>query len=292
MIEQVMGNREYVAQEHSVANEGRNLREGTIGNRLANIASGGFFGVSVGLSITMIVFTIIFLVSFVEGSSMMTTLNPNWVVNGVGGNNTDSVVVNRYSRPERGNIIVVRHYHPQGGQIGEHGLPFDFFVKRMIAMDGDFVYFYRRPRENTPIGQHPWRYEIHVNGQAIDEWYLDAHWGQNVTYTSIWNWTRPNAVHRGPFARFIQFVPERNRWEISVPAGYMFYMGDNRGGDGSDADRDLMSWDSASFGPQPMVLFVGVVSDILGYNDTLIGWIAQQLINIITLRFIWGRWVG
>ena len=323
-----MGKKEYIGQEYAVAKGGSNLREGTRQGRALALFTTTFFSMSIIISVCLIAFTIVFFFSAVEGSSMMNVLNPGWtVVAGQAiRSDTDSVIVNRYARPSHGDIIVVRYYHAQGDNQGSSGR-FDLYIKRMIAFNGQHVWLEQRPRDFVQPGGHPYRYVFFVDGVEIDESYLDPHWGQNVTYFELWfamqSFEVRQSFHRvdgnpplrpvpptgsqnhpavapplqlqGWHARFIEEVRRYDedgnhfyRYEIYVPRGYMFYMGDNRGGDGSADDRRLRSRDSATFGPQPMSTMVGVVADIIRDNQGLAGWVWGRAVHFITFRWLWG----
>jgi len=284
-----MADKQYIDQEYSVAKRGKNIREDSKTARVARIFSISFFTFAVLISFTLIGFTIIFFFSRVEGSSMMMTLNRDYTLYASsGGNNTDAVLVNRRANPSRGDIIVVRHYHSFGSN-NEGAGNFDFFIKRLIAVGGDSVYFRRHPVQSPRPGAPQFWYEIHLNGEPIDEYYLHPHWGQNLTYSRVWSYLNENR-HASVYAQFIQFVPERERFEIVIPQGYMFFMGDNRGGSGVQGSIDLRlkSWDSTAFGPQPIDRLVGVVADVIHDNMTLPQYLWTQFVNIITFRFLWG----
>ena len=295
-----MRGRKFVSQEHALATEGRDIQERRWYQKASTVFSITFFTFSFVVSVSLIAFTIMFFFSRVEGSSMMSELNTNYVYidengNRRTGNNTDSAVVNRHLNPHRGNIIIVSD--PRPGQSG-------MFIKRLIALGGDHLYF-RRERivgENgTPyddlgrpvtVGNgliH--RFVIELDGVDIDESYLDPYWGMNVVYGYVWDQLRP--VHqqrpehmRGILGRHGVFVQERGRYEILVPHDHMFYMGDNRGGSGIPTSEALRSLDSTRLGPQPMSDFLGVVVDIVPDNITLPGWIWGRFVWFITFRWV------
>lgn len=285
----VMGKRKrFHGQDHALATEGANVQELRWYQRAGSIFSVSIFSFTFVVSVSLICFTIMFFFTDVIGSSMMMTFNPDYVVNGIIGNSTDAAVVNRHRNARRGDVIIVRDPREN-----ENGL----FVKRMIAMNGDKVYFSRRqfPLDDSgnqiTVGNGLIHYfVIEVNGVEIDESYLDPYWGMNVTYGYIWQWTRPNRAsnQRGPYGYFIRYVQERARYEIHVPRGYMFYMGDNRGGSGIPSSIYLKSRDSArEFGPQPMNRdFVGVVIDIVSDNQSLPAWVWGRFVWFITFRWI------
>ena len=303
----------YIAQEHSVAEEGRNVKDGTRGSRAGTIGVVAFFSVSVIISISVIAFSIVFFFSEVRGSSMMATLNPHYTIARPA--NTDGVLVNRHLTARRGNIIVVEFYD-ETRTLFEGGAPRAYFIKRLIAIGGDTVYFERIPLETPNQAGMAYRFEIQVNGIPVNEHYLDTHWGQNLIYGFVWNkinglpHNEPNVRDYSYFIRETHYphgvytrwrnehggldvnnpVPTRvnSRFEIHIPHGYIFYMGDNRGGEGSVADWRLRSWDSSYFGPKRASTIMGVVVDIVSDNQSLPLYILDRLWHFVSFRFLWG----
>jgi len=304
----------YIAQEHSVAEEGRNVKEGTRGSRAGTVAVATFFTVSIFISLSVIAFSVIFFFSEVRGSSMMATLNRHYTVEQPA--NTDGVLVNRHRTPRRGDIIVVEFRCETGETFPEPGVYRAYFIKRLIAIGGDTVFFERIPLAvPNPAGMR-YRFEIQVNGIPINEPYLDTRWGQNLIYGFVWNkihglphdertvrdynsFIRDTHYEHGVYTRwrdengdFCMNSPEpvrvNSRFEIHVPPGYIFYMGDNRGGGGSFADRRLRSWDSSYFGPMPASSLMGVVVDIVADNQSLPIYILDRIWHFASFRFLWG----
>jgi len=306
-----MGKKRYLNQEFSVQTEGRHIQDTTRKSRVASRLATSFFVFAILISISLISFTVVFVYSEVRGPSMMSYLNASFATNG--GVNTDHVLVNRFRTAERGDIIIARKYR-LGGQHSNSNGNFDFFIKRLIAVGGDTVHFERIPLDTNhpnigqvwPVNQaHPlrptngmlpqYRFEIHLNGVPLQEYYLDDHWGQNIPYHRLWNYINVSRTAGTWQARFIQpvryYYPdgrlrlERN--EIVIPQGYIFYMGDNRGGNGTfDEVRRFMSYDSTSFGPQPSANIVGVVVDVGRDNTPLPQYIWNWIVHFITFRWI------
>jgi len=286
-----MGKRKrFHGQDHALATGGENIREERWYARTGTVFSVGFFSFSVVVAVSLIAFTLVFFFSEVHGSSMMNNFNrdcPNeyCIENGVNFN-TDGAIVNRHARPKRGDIIIVND--PREGRSG-------LFIKRMIALGGDYIYFNKRQfgldndGHQITVGYGLIHYfVIEVNGIEIDESYLDSYWGMNVVYGYIWNWMRPDRLEhqRGPFGQHIRYTPERDRYEIHVPPRHMFYMGDNRGGSGITAHYRMRSLDGTRLGPQPMSDFVGVVVDQVTDNRSLPAWVWNRFIWFVSFRWI------
>jgi len=306
-----MGKRgKFQGQDHALATEGKEIRERRWYQKTGTIFSISFFSFAFVISVALVVFTIVFFFNRVEGPSMMATLNPNCptptcIMGGVNFN-TDAVIVNRHATPRRGDVIIVQD--PRPGRSGT-------FIKRLIATGGDTVYFRRVPLldENGnqfglgPGGIYRYRFLIEVNGNQINEYYLDHdHWGMNLlygVYAALWNlMNAPDGSPRRPVCglgvnpncRFINWVDGRynssgeyipGRFEIHVPAGYLWYMGDNRGGR-AGSDASFKSLDGSGLGPQPRDHLVGVVVDVVPNNQSLPGWIWRRFVWFITFRWI------
>ncbi|MCL2851109.1 MAG: signal peptidase I [Firmicutes bacterium] len=170
----------------------------------------------------------------VEGNSMYPTMRHG-----------STLSVNRRNHnPRRGDIVIVQD--PRAPFVG------NLWVKRLIALGDDQIYF-RESRLSMPSGGQWYEFIIEINGQEINEYYLDEHYGLNITFRELWNWTRISAINRGPFGRYIK-MSERGRYEIHVPTNYMFYLSDHR--------RAWNTGDGATEGPQPTSHLWGVVTRI------------------------------
>jgi signal peptidase I len=121
---------------------------------------------------------------------------------------------------ERGDIIAYRFY-TSSGQYGNRLGAFDNHLKRLIAMGGDTITFVR-------ISPFINNYVVYLNDEELDE---DTYFSQFACLI------RPST----------SFTFDGNIFELTVPAGHMFVMGDNR----------AVSWDSRDFGTVCMTALIG-----------------------------------
>jgi len=306
------GTGKYISQEYSTQTRGKPILEGTKTTRGGHKLIGAFFGIAVIIGVSLISFTVVFFYSGVNGTSMMMTLNAS-------GANTDSVIVNRYKKPERGDIIVLNHYDYNGNHDSLH-------IKRLLATGGERVCFIKVPKGST------FRYRVEINDVEYDNDLYDVHIDNiaNALHNYYFAWqeggTNPNKYNGYPYheSSFSQKRFEENgthdapfrdrpdmsrpdsypatdntfhyynathvdkntglpdpRWEILLPAGFMFYMGDNRGGDGSPEALKIMSADATYYGPQPFENIVGVVIEIV-HNRSAAQWFIDKVLFYAT----------
>jgi signal peptidase I len=283
--------KKYISQEYSAEKGGKNLKEGTGRSRRATIFAACFFSVAVIIGVSLISFTIVFFFSAVKGHSMMKVLNAS-------GNDTDSVLVNRYAVPKRGDIIVVQHFDVNGNFKEYH-------IKRYVACGGESVHM-KLSGDNQ-------RYIIEVDGVEYDNtegWWVTYGSNQvseyNKYHANFYNYQQTgdasamSASARGgnnPGFRthytdktgasvpFRQFVTERNRWEIVLPDDYIFYMGDNRGGPGTSYDFSIMSTDCTYYGPQPYSRIVGVAVEII-HDKGAPQWFWDKIVWLFTFQWV------
>ncbi|MDR0461888.1 MAG: S26 family signal peptidase [Christensenellaceae bacterium] len=300
------GKRKFISQEYSTQQKGKNLKEGSKGSRGVTIIATLFFSVALLTGIGLISFTIVFFYSAVMGPSMMTVLNAKF--DGTEASNTDSVIVNRYAKPKRGDIIVVNHYDPQGNFVELH-------IKRLIALGGESICF-------IDEGDH-YNIEVHNNlGQLVsDANYPTLNTGvehsnmKNDHYDRFYNYQiggdpddvdgtwlaesyrrsldnnpgfRTHYLKDGVKTPFLQYHYGRKRYEFKLPDDYVFYMGDNRGGknpsNNKSNDFARMSIDCTYFGPQPRSHIVGVVTELV-QGKSAPQWFASKIVWLVTFKW-------
>ena len=310
----------FISQEYSAETGGKNLKEGTRKSRTVTYLTTAFFTLTIIIGLSLISFTIVFFFSEVKGPSMMRAINAT--DNPTGGCiDTDSVIVNRYKKPARGDIIVVKH---SDGNL---------HIKRLIALGGESIHMQLldkdgkkiSPKTPTEFKQHGVRYAFEVNGIVYDNalYKLDGVLGQNMRngrYDLLYQYQQglitkeayldgnkefiPNWGILKPQFRttdskgveFRQWDKERERYEFKLPAEYIFYMGDNRGGDGYYPDHTghyhgkspdflNLSLDCTWFGPQPIANLVGTVTEVI-HDKTAPKWFWDKVAWFFSLRWI------
>jgi signal peptidase I len=256
-----------LSQEYAAGTRGKGLNESTPAMRF-------WAGVVVVLSVTgilfavgVVAFTFVFFMAPVKGTSMMTTLNAT-------GEDTDKVIVNRYKDAGYGDIIVVKLYSSvevaNGGK-DEKGY-YTYVIKRLIAKAGDTIKVERTAKNSVQTNRSDADYNYYIvrNGTLLNESYLTNEVGHrsSMNFISLYNTLHGNrtGLHYKEWT-----IAMRNCVEdavLTVPDGYWFFMGDNRGG--SDYIYPH-SHDCTAIGPQPIENYVGHVASnaVLPKDETI-----------------------
>jgi signal peptidase I len=274
------------------------------------------------LALSAVTFAIVFVIYSVLGSSMMLTLNPNFITTMDARDPSqpnDIVLVNRFATPKRGDIIVVRYdWPPTSSSFGEDP---GNFIKRVIGVAGDRIRFERTCTICTSTCIHSWeneswrlananqftpfRYTLIRNDQPVTENYRGfdpSHWGVMAFYgDNIYEYlergreggpnVRPHAADPTPFHERTVVLnedpesPSFGKWEIVVPEGEIFYMGDNRGSDNVH-DWAIHSFDGTAFGPQPTSLVRGVRIATVEHDQSIPEFIWEQIKIFFSFRWL------
>jgi hypothetical protein len=243
---------------------------------------------------------------------MLLTYNANYnPAIGLRENTRDMVLVNQFMRVRNGNIITVHHHWGPNTTSGRAGEEPGLFIKRVIGVGNDRIRFERRCEPcwggewKDCIASHnfvenvstPFRYRVLRNDIPIEEnyrgfdhshWGIMAFYGDNI-YEYIQGRSRPHPTHNDfvPFrADVVKPHPTLSGvYEIVVPPGEIFFMGDNRG----SPDRNdfwIHSYDSTAFGTQPVSLVQGVVIDHMVHDQTIPEFIWSRIVYFFTFRWL------
>lgn len=189
----------------------------------------------------------------VKGYSMQPTVNAQWYENGEDYNKYDIVLVKYNNTPNRGDIIIV--------DFNEFKDQFDpdvsLLLKRVIALSGDTLNIQWIDNELV----------ITVNGEVLNESF-DSPTYAHSCYTTFQN-KKHNGVDWVTKSKGID-LNEQTDGTITIPAGYYFALGDNRGN----------SLDGSEFGPLPNYTVLGVVDTIVP-NATFLNWLLRNLFGIV-----------
>lgn len=172
---------------------------------------------------------------YVEGKSMHPTLNLSY--NSVNENGNDIVYLNTLNKGSRGDIIV-SHYPIKSSRV-------EYIIKRLIAVEGDTLRIVVPDDENLPS-------EIYVNGELLVEDYISQAHFEGLEFLDYEDYKSEHP----------EFNPIGNSkdGQITLPQGYVFYMGDNRAPNASSDCRER------GYGPQLAKNIVGKVDFIVRYG--------------------------
>lgn len=193
----------------------------------------------------------------VTGESMQPTINTEWN-DGALRDNYDIVLVNRNTVPRRGNIIIV-NFNEFKEQFGVPKV--SLLIKRVIALSGDTLNMQWIDSELV----------ITVNGEILHE-NFESPTSAYSCYTTFASRKHISGTDWVTVSEGTD-LNEQSDGTITIPEGYYFALGDNRG----------ISLDGSEFGPLPNYTVLGIVDTIVP-SGTLLNWILR---NIFGIAMVW-----
>ncbi len=303
--------KEFVGQEYMAATNGKGLHEQNAFARFfSRLTITATIGITV-VSLAIIAFCCFFNMCPIIGTSMMTTLNAS-------GNNTDNAITCTLGTPKHGDIVVYKLYlkntryyqyliDAQNGsetaqwminelketynRIDEGG-NYMYIIKRLIALPGDTISMRR-------IGSN---YEIYLNGEKLNEDYLDPLVAKPdaMNYVQLWNvlndrsYADMNDWITVPWEVCAQINNTEkptdgsivSKYMLKIPEGYTFLMGDNRG----SADTEFNhSWDSTYLGPLPETSYVSLCVDVINNEVNLPEYLWNKFVYYVCFGWVWQK---
>jgi len=304
--------KEFVGQEYMAATHGKGLHQESKTSRVVSrLTVTGSIIVTV-FSVVIIAFCVIFAMCPIVGTSMMTTLNAT-------GNNTDSAITCILGEPEHSDIIVYKLYAKQNTRYRDYyidaayGNPIAIDVIREVEKtydkvdeNGHYMYIIKRligkPGDQISMTRVNNNYYIYLNGQKLDETYLDPMVAQPdaMNFQQLWNvlndkksanmedWVTVsyNDCITTNLYKSTDSDVQSSRYMLVVPKDHYFMMGDNRGSANTKYNH---SWDSTYFGPLPTSSYVSKCVDIINEDITLAQYLWQKFVYYVGFGWVWQR---
>lgn len=303
--------KEFVGQEYMAATGGKGLHEGSKSSRLVSRLAVTATVIITLVSVGMISFCLYFAMCPIIGTSMMTTLNAT-------GDNTDSAITCTIGEPTQSEIVVCKlyleentRYHQyyrdaaMGDPIAKNALEelkktynksdefgnYMLIIKRLIGKAGDQISMCRN-------GDN---YYIYLNGEKLDETYLDPKVSKPdaMNFKQLWNilndksqaemqdWVAvpydtciSNNIHKanGDMQSSLKM--------LTVPADHYFLMGDNRGSADTEYNH---SWDSTYFGPLPTSSYISRCVDVINKDMSLAEYFIDKFVYYVCFGWVWQK---
>lgn len=196
-----------------------------------------FFVLIMIVSITVAIFSCLFLRTPVIGPSMQPTINSAWSdTNDI----EDYVLINRTSKGERGDIIVVEKVDPVTGS--------KYIIKRLIAIGGDKICIKKIDDPPALPTYEIWLWKV---GEDSAQNTNDAFCGDMASTFNSFNALKTNDNTKS------DFINIEGEDFLVIPNDKIFYLGDNR----------AHSEDCSNYGPVLEEKIVGRVDLIIPHDE-------------------------
>lgn len=285
--------KEFVGQEYSVATNGKGLAQDSRGHRVLTKVTITFSVTVMLISIAMIAVCAVFILSPITGTSMMRQLNAT-------GQDTDSALTYRLGTAQRGDIIITKLYLDETGDdaTNEYNLNTKYpyldgerhymqIIKRLIAVGGDQITMQREPKVARPIQDTDYNYYIYLNNERLVEDYLDPEVGHpsSRNFIKLWHVLHSPEGYLKDWCA-TNYADCVKDGVLTIPEGYWFFMGDNRGG---NVEAYGNSWDCTAFGPQSASYCTGVCVDVVSGDRNLPAYLWDKIVYYVFFGWAWQK---
>ncbi len=295
--------KEYLGQEYAAATNGKGLAQESRWVRIVTRLTVTVSVVVMLFSAAIVICCGLFFLSPIIGTSMMTTLNAT-------GKDTDSAVGCRVTTLERGAVVISKLYQHQSHDVAmtdqqaikEHYPNFDFggryvfIIKRVIALGGDQITMTRtpNPQYNYRNADYNYDYTIYLNGEELKEPYLDPGFGKanGCNFVQLYN-----ILHNQSRAELQDWLSTDlndcvKDGVLTIPQGYYFLMGDNRGGNVEVYPEYSHSWDSSKIGPLPANQYMGTCLEVVDTSVNLPRYVWDKVVYYVFFGWAWQKWTN
>ena len=303
--------KEFVGQEYMAATSGKGLHEGSKMSRVISRLSLTATVVITLVSIAMIAFCLYFAMCPIIGTSMMTTLNAT-------GENTDSAITCKIDDPAHSSIVVCKlyleentRYHQyyrdavNGDPVAQHALEALKKTYNKSDENGNYMLIIKRligkPQDKISMCRNGDNYYIYLNGEKLDETYLDPKVSKHdaMNFQQLWyilndqtqanmdDWVTvkyDSCIAPNTYASSGDF--EKSAYMLTVPDDHYFLMGDNRGSADTEYNH---SWDSTYFGPLPTTNYVSQCVDVINTEMSLAEYFLDKFVYYICFGWLWQK---
>ncbi len=311
--------KKFVGQEYMAATNGKGLHQQSKGNRLlSRLTMTGSVFITI-VSVLIVAFCVAFQLCPVKGKSMMKTLNATGentdkaLTCTIGEPNRGDIIVMKmyahdlltsydYHLASKGDQDALNRLHltqqaainalKAGGYTdSDSNGYYKLIVKRLIGKPGDRI----------SMHQINGKYYVYLNGKMLDEDYLDSEVAHHNALNFVQLWNLLNNTSNADLKNWVTTDYQQllstntdnatdNRGTpsakmLTIPDGYYFLMGDNRGG----VSQYNYSLDSCYFGPLPISSYHSCCVDVMPNETSMPQYLWDKFVYYVCFGWAWQK---